>query len=82
MTIISTRTIVASPRSQASTSTPTTPAEPWGISPWGDTFGRFVTSPWEGLRWEACPSPFPLSLAESEESGGLDNFLCSLMYGE
>jgi len=82
MTIDSTKPIVSSQSSQGKANTESTPSGSWGTSPWGDTIGRFVTSPWEGLRWEACTSPVPHFLAEAEERIGLDNFLYSLMYGE
>lgn len=41
--------------------------------------GHFVTSPWEGLRWEAGPRAE--SLAESELVDGIEKFLASLTHG-
>ncbi|WP_217376171.1 hypothetical protein [Paenarthrobacter ureafaciens] len=47
-----------------------------------DAPGRFTSSPWEGLYWEAGPS----TEARYDENGSLDGtlgrFLMSLMYGE
>ena len=51
-------------------------------SSWDGTPGRFTSSPWEGLYWEADPS----TEARYDENGSLDGtlgrFLMSLMYGE
>jgi hypothetical protein len=82
MTLFSTRALISSPHSKNTANPPKAFPGPWGTSPAGDTTGRFVTSPWEGLRWEACPSPVSPSLAEAEELVGLDQFLSALMYGE
>ncbi len=57
------------------------PAESTASS-WDGTSGRFTSSPWEGLCWEADP---PIE-ARCDENGTLDGalgrFLMSLMYGE
>ncbi|MET1085600.1 MAG: hypothetical protein ABWY04_00510 [Arthrobacter sp.] len=49
---------------------------------WDGAAGRFTSSPWEGLRWEADPP----TKASCDEGGTLDEtlgrFLINLMYGE
>ena len=49
---------------------------------WDGASGRFTSSPWEGLRWEADPP----TKASCDEGGTLDEalgrFLMNLMYGE
>jgi hypothetical protein len=43
-----------------------------------DAAGRFASSPWEGLYWEADPP----TEARRDEFGTLGRFLTNLMYGE
>jgi hypothetical protein len=43
-----------------------------------DETGRFASSPWEGLYWEADPP----TEARRDEFGTLERFLTNLMYGE
>jgi hypothetical protein len=43
-----------------------------------DEAGRFASSPWEGLYWEADPP----TEARRDEFGTLGRFLTNLMYGE
>jgi hypothetical protein len=85
MTILSTRARAFLSRShpQETANLPRASSEQWQTSHWGAPSGRFVTSPWEGLHWEACPSSVSPSLPESEELvGSLDKFLHNLTYGE
>lgn len=82
MTIFSTRAFISASHRQETAYPSSTFSEQWVTNQWGDTSGRFVSSPWEGLRWEACLSPVLPSLVEPEELVGLDTFLGTLMYGE
>jgi hypothetical protein len=43
-----------------------------------DAAGRFASSPWEGLYWEADPP----TEARRDDLGTLGRFLTNLMYGE
>jgi hypothetical protein len=49
---------------------------------WDGTAGRFASSPWEGLYWEADPPTEARCDEDGTPDGTLGRFLMGLMYGE
>jgi hypothetical protein len=48
----------------------------------GEIGGHFVTTPWEGLRWEPCTLAASSCLPESELLEELDRFLSTLPHSK
>jgi hypothetical protein len=52
------------------------------LGPWNGSAGRYTSSPWEGLYWEADQKNPSIENETAIDSTELESFLMSLMYGE